>query len=258
MGGEPGQIVVAPLDGIVSFAGQVAGRGVLTLGHGEHSTTYEPVTPLVSAGDSVIEGEAIAILDEGHACSAEACLHWGLRLGETYLNPLSLIDPSGIPRHIRLLPDEEVDELRTRRAEGAAGPRLVSAAGFVSPAAGVVSSDYGWRIHPVYGDERFHDGLDIAAPCGAPLAAAVGGVVTEVFYHSGYGHRLLIDHGLIDGVHVTTAYNHAEGYEVSVGEIVSTGQVIGAVGTTGTSTGCHLHFQVWTDDVLVDPAGFLP
>jgi murein DD-endopeptidase MepM/ murein hydrolase activator NlpD len=114
------------------------------------------------------------------------------------------------------------------------------------------------RWHPIDHVWRFHDGLDIAASCGAPIVAAAAGRVVEVSYSPGYGHHLVIDHGQVGAHQLRTAYSHAQGYQVSAGDQVSTGQLVGWVGTTGASTGCHLHFSAWLDTGLTDPAPLLP
>jgi murein DD-endopeptidase MepM/ murein hydrolase activator NlpD len=100
--GTVGDPVLAAGAGVVAFAGQVAGRPVLSVDHaGGLRTTYEPVQPLVAAGQPVAAGTPLGVLAAGHAgCPAEACLHWGLRRGDTYLDPLVLLRP---PR-VRLLP----------------------------------------------------------------------------------------------------------------------------------------------------------
>ncbi len=102
LGGAPGTPVLAAGDGVVVFAGMVAGRPVVSIDHaGGLRTTYEPVTPSVGAGQRVARGLPVGTLASGHAgCPVEACLHWGLRRGETYLDPLQLLS---VPR-VRLLP----------------------------------------------------------------------------------------------------------------------------------------------------------
>jgi murein DD-endopeptidase MepM/ murein hydrolase activator NlpD len=102
LAGSAGTPVLAAGDGVVVFAGMVAGRPVVSIDHANGlRTTYEPVAPSVGAGQAVARGSPIGILATGHAgCAAEACLHWGLRRGETYLDPLLLLRP---PR-VRLLP----------------------------------------------------------------------------------------------------------------------------------------------------------
>jgi murein DD-endopeptidase MepM/ murein hydrolase activator NlpD len=88
----PGTPVVAAADGTVSYAGPVAGRGVVTVTHGDLRTTYEPVTPVVRAGQHVTAGQPLALLRPGHVgCPVAACLHWGLLRGSVYLDPLSVL-----------------------------------------------------------------------------------------------------------------------------------------------------------------------
>ncbi len=128
-----------------------------------------------------------------------------------------------------------------------------SSGGFIRPVAGRLSSPYGMRLHPVLGYWKLHDGTDFAASCGTPIKAAADGVVAEKYYNGGYGNRLMIDHGSHGGTYVTTGYNHATSYTVGVGDHVSQGQVIGYVGSTGYSTGCHLHLMVWEDGSKVNP-----
>jgi murein DD-endopeptidase MepM/ murein hydrolase activator NlpD len=121
------------------------------------------------------------------------------------------------------------------------------------PVSARITSRYGMRLHPVLGYWKLHDGTDFGAACGSPIRAAYGGVVSERYYNAGYGNRLMIDHGKVDGDYVTTGYNHASRYIVGVGQRVSRGQVIGYVGNTGYSTGCHLHLMVWENGSVVNP-----
>jgi murein DD-endopeptidase MepM/ murein hydrolase activator NlpD len=123
----------------------------------------------------------------------------------------------------------------------------------VWPAAGPVTSGFGWRTHPISGTRRFHAGIDIGAPAGAPVRAAGAGVVAAAGWRGGYGLTVEVDHG--EGV--TTLYAHLSSIAVRPGEPVATGQQLGAVGSTGASTGPHLHFEVRVQDSPVDPAGWL-
>ena len=100
---------------------------------------------------------------------------------------------------------------------------------------------------------KLHDGTDFGAPCGSPIRAAARGRVVSITSSSDWGNRLVVDNGSGAAGHVLTAYNHAQGYTVAVGDVVASGEEIGAVGSTGHATGCHLHFQVWVDGRLVDP-----
>lgn len=115
------------------------------------------------------------------------------------------------------------------------------------PVEGRVSSPYGMRRHPISGAMKMHNGTDIAAPCGTPIRAAEAGVVISAGAAGGYGNSTVINHGVIAGRGVATSYNHQSGIGVGAGEYVGRGQVIGWVGTTGYSTGCHLHFIVYVD-----------
>ncbi|BAK36301.1 peptidase M23 family protein [Microlunatus phosphovorus NM-1] len=125
--------------------------------------------------------------------------------------------------------------------------------GFSYPVNAPITSPYGMRFHPVLHYWKLHDGTDFGAGCGTPIRAPYSGKVVEKYYNAGYGNRLIIDHGRVDGRYVTTAYNHAIRYTVGVGNHVSKGEVIGYVGTTGYSTGCHLHLMVWLDGSLRNP-----
>ncbi len=115
-----------------------------------------------------------------------------------------------------------------------------------------LSSPYGNRVHPVHGDVRFHSGVDLASPQGTAILAARDGVVTSASYHSANGYYVTINHG--DGY--STSYLHMTHYTVRVGQTVKQGQKIGECGSTGTSTGPHLHFTVYYNGGTVNPAKF--
>jgi murein DD-endopeptidase MepM/ murein hydrolase activator NlpD len=125
--------------------------------------------------------------------------------------------------------------------------------GFSFPVAARITSPFGMRFHPVLHYWKLHDGTDFGAACGTPIRAAYAGRVAERYYNAGYGNRLMIDHGYIGGRYLTTGYNHASRYVVRVGQRVQKGQIIGYVGTTGFSTGCHLHLMVWINGHLRNP-----
>ena len=109
---------------------------------------------------------------------------------------------------------------------------------YIMPINAPVTSPYGYRIHPISGQRKMHNGIDFGAGCGTPIKAADGGTVVFAGPKGASGNRIDIDHG--NGV--TTGYFHQQSFAVSKGDTVSQGQVIGYVGTTGSSTGCHLHF----------------
>ena len=116
-----------------------------------------------------------------------------------------------------------------------------------------ISSPYGYRIHPVYGGYRFHHGIDLAAPKGTPIYASRGGTVTRATYDSSSGYYVTINHG--DGF--SSSYLHMTHYVVKKGDTVKAGQLIGYVGSTGASTGPHLHFAVYYNGTSQNPAAYL-
>jgi len=116
-----------------------------------------------------------------------------------------------------------------------------------------ISDDYGYRIHPTLGVEQFHNGVDMAAPGGSPILAAYDGEVVAVAYSATMGNYAMIDHG--DGL--VTIYMHAQGYSISKGQTVVRGEQIGSVGSTGRSTGNHLHFSVRLNGSYVSPWNYL-
>lgn len=125
------------------------------------------------------------------------------------------------------------------------------------PVNGRVTSPYGYRIHPIYGYYGLHNGTDFGVSCGEPMKAAGNGVVTQRFSDAVYGNRLYISLGSVNGKNLTVVYNHASGYRVSPGQRVTRGETVGYVGSTGWSTGCHLHFMVLVNGTPVDPQKWL-
>ncbi len=131
----------------------------------------------------------------------------------------------------------------------------VANSGWALPARGPVSSGYGPRVAPCSGCSSFHEGTDIAGGCGSPIYAAHAGTVVYAGRYGGYGNYIRISHG--DGL--TTAYGHISdgGTLVSYGQSVSAGQQIARIGSTGESTGCHLHFETRSDGVATNPVPFM-
>jgi murein DD-endopeptidase MepM/ murein hydrolase activator NlpD len=152
---------------------------------------------------------------------------------------------------------------RARAEAGAGGDRdgstVPARAGTLSwPVRGRISSPFGMRVHPITGVYKLHTGTDLSAACGTPIRAARDGVVVAAGWNSAYGWRTVVSHGAVDGVLLTTTYNHQTRLGTTVGAKLGTGQVIGTVGSTGYSTGCHLHFELYVNASLVDPEPWLP
>ncbi len=145
-------------------------------------------------------------------------------------------------------------EARRNAAKANQGGRPIDTNGLLMrPVNGPVTSPYGYRVHPIYHYWGLHDGDDFGASCGAPLVAVRGGKVLTEYYSSVWGNRLYLNVGLINGKFITVIYNHLSRYQVGTGAQVNRGQVVGYVGTTGWSTGCHLHFTVMENGKPVDP-----
>lgn len=115
------------------------------------------------------------------------------------------------------------------------------------------ASGFGWRLDPITGQSAVHEGIDFIAPSGSPILAAAAGIVVAAEYHPGYGNMVDIDHGQ----DLVTRYAHASKLHVKVGDLVRRGQRIADVGSTGRSTGPHLHFEVRSAGVPLNPARFL-
>ncbi|MBW4630781.1 MAG: peptidoglycan DD-metalloendopeptidase family protein [Iphinoe sp. HA4291-MV1] len=124
---------------------------------------------------------------------------------------------------------------------------------FAYPIKASTSSPFGWRIHPIVGERRFHTGLDFAADYGSTIRAADTGTVIFAGWYGGYGKSVIINHG--NGM--TTLYGHTSELYISEGQKVKRGQPIAAVGSTGLSTGPHLHFEVRRNGTPVDPMNYL-
>lgn len=121
------------------------------------------------------------------------------------------------------------------------------------PVSGIITSPFGERVHPIFGTVRNHYGTDFNGSTGDPIVAASGGVVLSSGWRTGYGNTVVVSHG--EGF--TTLYAHMSDMNVSAGDQVAGGDLIGWVGNTGWSTGSHLHFEVRLDGVALDPALYL-
>ena len=140
-----------------------------------------------------------------------------------------------------------------QKGSAGGGATADSGQGMLWPASGRLTSGFGWRTHPIFGTRRLHAGIDIGAGYGAKIMSAEAGTVVSAGSMTGYGNVVVIDHG--GGI--STLYAHQASVAVSGGQSVQRGQTIGYVGSTGYSTGPHLHFEVRVNGAPVDPMGYL-
>ncbi|SMX92085.1 MULTISPECIES: M23 family metallopeptidase [unclassified Brevibacterium] len=127
-----------------------------------------------------------------------------------------------------------------------------------NPAKGYpITSPFGYRIHPITGAKKLHSGTDFGVPCGTPIRAAGDGIVVTSGWTGGYGNRVVISHGKIKGSSIASTYNHNTDLKVHDGQKVKKGQVISDSGTTGASTGCHLHFEIMKNGGYVNPMPYI-
>ncbi len=130
--------------------------------------------------------------------------------------------------------------------------------GFLSrPVNGPVTSEFGMRFHPIFLIYKLHTGTDFGVECGTPVYAAAAGTVLSAGWGGAYGNRIMVDHGIQRGADLVTTYNHLTSFAVGRGQQVGRGQLVGYVGTTGASTGCHLHFETLVDGSFTNPRGWL-
>ena len=156
--------------------------------------------------------------------------------------------------------EERLKAQQQQKSSGGSAPVAGSAntgGGWVYPVNARLNSNFGWRVHPIYGTKKLHAGVDFPVACGVPVGAAHSGRVIARTYNSGAGNKLIVSHGIMNGRLVTTSYHHLQGFAKPVGAQVSAGETVGYVGTTGSSTGCHLHFETHEDGNAVNPAKFL-
>jgi murein DD-endopeptidase MepM/ murein hydrolase activator NlpD len=150
-------------------------------------------------------------------------------------------------------------QLRTNSGQGSGGATFSPRNGsgpLSRPVNDAITSGYGMRYHPILHYWRLHSGVDFRAACGTPVHAAAAGTIVRTGVAGGYGNQVVVDHGMIRGADIATSYNHLSRFLVRSGT-VRRGQTIAYSGTTGLSTGCHLHFEVYVNGNHVDPMGWL-
>jgi len=146
-----------------------------------------------------------------------------------------------------------IRDRRSRQGQPVYPPIVLGESAFIYPVLGPISSEFGWRVHPISGTERFHSGIDFAVDYGTPIAAVAAGQVIFAGWYGGYGNAVIIDHG--GGL--TTLYAHTSELLIHEGDWLNRGTIVATVGSTGYSTGPHLHFEVRQEGEPVDPMQYL-
>ncbi len=147
-----------------------------------------------------------------------------------------------------------IGQIIRQRSVGDSRGIIITGRGVMTvPVDAEITSEFGYRMHPILGYQKFHSGLDFGADSGSTIRSAAAGVVIYAQWYGGYGNAVIVDHG--GGI--TTLYGHTEGFYVAEGATVQKGQPIAAVGSTGLSTGPHLHFEVRQNGEPIDPVPYL-
>lgn len=192
--------------------------------------------------------EALPVLEERKA-AWEALKAQYDEISSEWQNALASLDAEDRALTAFIQEERAREEIRRRLAELA----LAGSSGFVRPAAGNVVSGYGNRLHPILGYYRLHAGIDYDGNTGDSVIASRSGIVIFVGWKGGYGRTIILQHN--EGF--STLYGHLSAYNVEVEQAVEAGQKIGEIGSTGLSTGPHLHFEIRKDGTPVDPAPYL-
>lgn len=227
---------------MISAAGMPAGFG------------YRPVMRIDSSAPNPwgpaggVQGQQVALAPDGRMKWIPAPKGWARATGG-WITPPARANGAAARRYAAVLP-------AYAPPAGLRPEAVQSADGFVLPVSGaILTSTFGMREHPILGGDRLHAGIDLAAPAGTPVRAAVGGTLGAIGRNGGYGNYIRIDHGPI-----STAYAHLQGYApgLAEGSVVQAGDIIGYVGSTGRSTGPHLHFEVLVGEDAIDPMAVIP
>lgn len=147
--------------------------------------------------------------------------------------------------------------LQSMISRNARSSDIVVVSGFIKPIYGRITSPFGWRRHPIFNSRSFHSGVDIGGPYNGNVRASNSGKVIYSGWYGGYGKVVILDHGQVNGIPTTTLYAHLNSSRVTPGEYVSKGQVVGREGTTGYSTGPHVHFEVRANGRPNNPLNYI-
>lgn len=209
---------------------------------------------LIVQKKSELERDRAAIIElEKSAAEKKSIVESRKKEREKVLNEAVSQRDSAERAYQELMETSRQIEQMIRSQSGGSKGSTAGTGSMIWPAAGPITSEYGWRTHPIFGTQRYHSGIDIGADYGDTVSAADSGVVIYSDWMGGYGKAVIIDHG--NGI--STLYGHNSELLVVEGQQVRKGQAIARVGSTGYSTGPHCHFEVRQNGSPVDPRGFL-
>lgn len=152
---------------------------------------------------------------------------------------------------------QQSEKIQTMISKTSQDTQIKVVSGFIKPIAGRITSPFGWRTHPIFNSRTFHSGLDIGGQFRGGVRASNSGKIIFTGWYGGYGKVVIIDHGIVGGQPITTLYAHLDAINVSQGAYVNKGQIVGLEGSTGYSTGPHLHFEVRVNGKPVNPLNYI-
>lgn len=250
-----GKFVDENLAGSADYGSALAALGEAVAGEGELAEVWNAFdSDAVDVDADPLDAVEVGNID-GDAASGGGDFALGLESTPASVT-LDEINESVDPGCEELLlpfPESEEDDTPSDAPDTVSYDYLVLDFDYVMPTDGVKTSGFGYRIHPITGKRSFHYGVDIGAPQGTDIVAFADGTVELVDYNSVYGNYLFIRHA--DGI--LTFYGHCSKVTAVEGQLVSAGDVVAKVGSTGWSTGPHLHFEVRSGDTILDPTNYL-
>lgn len=211
-----------------------------------YSTTMESITYHNKGKSKFIVGDTFTVFPNDYL------IDYTQVIADEQARTEELAKQAVIREQERLAEEQRLLE-EAQRVEAERVAAELEAKTMVNPATGYLSSSFGWRI--LFGSYDNHLGIDIAG--SGSIISALKGTVEQAYYAGSYGNMVLVNHGIIDGHEIKTRYGHLDSFAVSVGQSLEKGQQIGIMGTTGNSTGVHLHFEVIVDNVVVNPSNYV-
>ena len=218
-----------------------------------YSTSIESITYHNNGKSKFVVGDIFEVFPNDYLIDYNQVIADEKARKEELAKQAELREQARIAEEQRLLEEEQRLLEEAQRLEAERLAKELEAKTMVNPASGYLSSAFGWRV--LFGSYDNHLGIDIAG--SGSIISALKGTVEQAYYAGSYGNMVLVNHGVIDGHEIKTRYGHLDSFAVSVGQTLEKGQQIGIMGTTGNSTGVHLHFEVIVDNVVVNPLNYV-